>query len=279
MNVYVEKYINTKRVTKRLNAPLTIKQIEGLTKVIEEYGVTAFIRGKSCLSPRAIEDTIPTMLANGISTIVENLAALKNIPRNSYAHYELLYGENAKSIYTQRTTKSLISLDGFIKRHGKEIGTEKYKQLLQKRVTQNTLEGFIKRHGKETGEEKYFDYKMKLQYKNTLAYYIENFGEDLGERMYQERYPSDYNLNLFQDYKKSVYKLSNKTYTEHKNKINPNNYPRTRMGVNNGWQLDHIKSVKQCFKEGISIEEAADVTNLRMLPWKENLMRNFDDQD
>jgi len=76
-------------------------------------------------------------------------------------------------------------------------------------------------------------------------------------------------------YKNKVHKLSEKTYVEHAEVINPNNHPRTLCGVDGGWQLDHIKTVRECFDSGISEEEASSLNNLRMLPWKENLMRNF----
>jgi hypothetical protein len=48
-------------------------------------------------------------------------------------------------------------------------------------------------------------------------------------------------------------------------------------GVDGGWQLDHIKTVREAFDEGLSPEEVAHVDNLRMLPWKENLMRNYNE--
>lgn len=47
-------------------------------------------------------------------------------------------------------------------------------------------------------------------------------------------------------------------------------------GVDGGWQLDHIKSVKECFSEGWTVEQASDASNLRMLTWQENLMRNYE---
>ena len=74
-------------------------------------------------------------------------------------------------------------------------------------------------------------------------------------------------------YKNKVYKLSEQTYVKYKDKINPNGYPRTLCGVDGGWQLDHIKSVRQCFDEKISPEHASNLNNLTMLPWKENLLK------
>jgi hypothetical protein len=72
-----------------------------------------------------------------------------------------------------------------------------------------------------------------------------------------------------------VHGLSNKNYKLNIDIINPNNYPRTICGIDGGWQLDHIIPIKECFELGIPIEEAADISNLRMLPWRENLMRNY----
>lgn len=57
--------------------------------------------------------------------------------------------------------------------------------------------------------------------------------------------------------------------------INPNRYTRTLCGVEDGWQLDHIIPIKECFLSGKPAEEAADKSNLRMLPWRDNLMRQY----
>lgn len=82
-----------------------------------------------------------------------------------------------------------------------------------------------------------------------------------------------YDRSEYHGYRHKVQYLTKKTYEQHKEVINPNNYPRTLCGVDGGWQLDHIKSVRKCFDEGISPEEASSITNLRMLPWRENLTR------
>lgn len=74
-------------------------------------------------------------------------------------------------------------------------------------------------------------------------------------------------------YKNKVHKLSEQTYASHIATINPNGYPRTLCGVDGGWQLDHIKSVRKCFDDGFSPEQASDLSNLTMLPWKQNLLK------
>ena len=79
-------------------------------------------------------------------------------------------------------------------------------------------------------------------------------------------------------YKNKVHNLTEKAYAANIDSINHNRYPRTICGVEGGWQLDHIKPVRKCFDEGISPEEASSAENLRMLPWRENLMRNYVDK-
>lgn len=80
---------------------------------------------------------------------------------------------------------------------------------------------------------------------------------------------------VYKRYKALVHRLSGKTYHENIDIINPERHPRTLNGVDGGWQLDHIKTIKECFEQGIPAEEVATVSNLRMLPWQQNLMRNY----
>ena len=83
------------------------------------------------------------------------------------------------------------------------------------------------------------------------------------------------NVPEYTKYMRRVRKLTEENYHANIDIINPNRYKRTLCGVKNGWQLDHIQPVKECFEKGISEEQAAAIENLRMLPWKENLMRQY----
>jgi len=78
----------------------------------------------------------------------------------------------------------------------------------------------------------------------------------------------------FKRYKNKVHQLSHKIYQQNKTLINPENHPRTLAGVKEGWQLDHIKSIKQCFEEGVPPEQASSVGNLQMLPWENNIAKS-----
>ena len=72
------------------------------------------------------------------------------------------------------------------------------------------------------------------------------------------------------DFYNKVVWLSEKTYTQYKNEINPNDYPRTLCGVDNGYQLDHIISIDFGWKNNMTIEELSSKENLQMLSWCEN---------
>lgn len=78
------------------------------------------------------------------------------------------------------------------------------------------------------------------------------------------------NRSAFQRYRREVQTLTEKNYKKYKHIINPQNYPRKKMGVLNGYQLDHIISVKEGFERDVSPLLIADINNLQMLPWEEN---------
>ena len=79
---------------------------------------------------------------------------------------------------------------------------------------------------------------------------------------------------LYKRYRNEVTKKSEKTYVMFIDILNPDRHPRTLAGVNGGWQLDHIKPVRECYECGLTPEEASSIDNLRMLPWRENVARN-----
>jgi len=84
------------------------------------------------------------------------------------------------------------------------------------------------------------------------------------------------NIKEYKRYANRVHRLTSKVYKENIDIINPQRHPRTICGVEGGWQLDHIIPIKECFERGLSAEEASSLDNLRMLPWKQNLMRNYE---
>jgi len=78
----------------------------------------------------------------------------------------------------------------------------------------------------------------------------------------------------YQRFRKQVDVLTEKVYTEYKQEINPNDYPRTLAGVENGYQLDHIIPVHYGWVVGMTADELSQKENLQMLPWKDNLKKS-----
>lgn len=77
----------------------------------------------------------------------------------------------------------------------------------------------------------------------------------------------------FHRYRTAVNRFTRQNYTKYLHLINPDNLPRTRSGVIGGYQLDHIVTVLEGFQKGIDPSVIADVPNLRMIPWEENIGR------
>lgn len=62
-------------------------------------------------------------------------------------------------------------------------------------------------------------------------------------------------------------------------KHNPHEYERY---VANKWDgtdldkltIDHLKELNECFKEGLSVRAASDISNLEVITMRENILRN-----
>lgn len=77
----------------------------------------------------------------------------------------------------------------------------------------------------------------------------------------------------YKRYANKVHKLTQKIYEENVDTINPYGYVRTLCGVEGGYQLDHIIPIRHGFDNNIPPEELSKVDNLRMIPWKQNLLK------
>ena len=72
-------------------------------------------------------------------------------------------------------------------------------------------------------------------------------------------------------YKRKVWNLTTRNYRKYKHIINPNDYIRTTGG--DGYHLDHIMPIHYGFVNGILPSILAEVKNLQMLPWRENIAK------
>ncbi len=73
------------------------------------------------------------------------------------------------------------------------------------------------------------------------------------------------NRSEYKNYRMHVWRISNQQYKLHKEKINPENLPRSLK-----WHLDHKYSIQQGWVNGKSAEEIGDWTNLQILEGKLN---------
>lgn len=78
------------------------------------------------------------------------------------------------------------------------------------------------------------------------------------------------NKSQYREFSSKVRDLSEIVYRNNIELINPDNYPRTLCGVEGGYQLDHIISIKYGFDNGMTPEELSEISNLQILPWKDN---------
>lgn len=72
-------------------------------------------------------------------------------------------------------------------------------------------------------------------------------------------------------YTRKVRGLSEATYRENIDVLNPQRLPRCRG--NQGWHLDHIISIVECFKRGWTPKQAAALSNLQLLSAPDNLSK------
>jgi len=90
---------------------------------------------------------------------------------------------------------------------------------------------------------------------------------------YKFRILKNYKTPEFKKYARKVRWRSESTYAKYYEILNPQHKPRTLCGVEGGYQLDHIRSIRYCFDNGISIEECANLDNLQIISWEENLQK------
>lgn len=247
----------------------TPHQISELKKVVEEFGEYALSRSRnhSVLSKKTLEFIIPRFLKFKLDDFVGRLKRIESLPsKNCWEYFLVAYGEEeASKFWDAKAKKCSRSID--------TVGEERWNKWIKDR-SGSVLDRWKKKYGDEEGEKRFSIYSDKLAKSKSLAGYIDRFGELLGKQKYQERY-NNATSNDYKTYARKVHRLSDKTYTENIDIINPNRYTRTLCGVENGWQLDHIIPIKECFRRGTSPEKASEVSNLRMLPWRENLMRTY----
>jgi len=75
---------------------------------------------------------------------------------------------------------------------------------------------------------------------------------------------------------KKKYRRAVQKVTKQQNISLLENYDKLRglCGVEGAYQLDHIISIVKGYEEGIAPEVIGDISNLQIIPWKENLLKS-----
>ena len=77
----------------------------------------------------------------------------------------------------------------------------------------------------------------------------------------------------YRKYRNRVATLTKTTYSQFKDIINPEGHTRAIAGVVGGYHLDHIISCREGFENNVTPEQISDVSNLQMLPWRDNVVK------
>jgi len=267
----IDDYLSAKARTDILgpNFVPTASQRNELKEVLETFGMEALSRSRKGggLSKKTLEVIIPRFLKFGLTEFVNRLNTIsKMASKSSWEYFCLIYGEEeATKVWQAKADRCALSED--------RLGADRWEKWLRKR-SGSFLDRWTEQLGSEEAASKYASLRQTLSKVRTLEGYIERFGEELGRQEYEKRY-NNVNSKEYKTYARKVHRLSGKVYNENIDTINPERHSRTLNGVAGGWQLDHIIPIKECFLSGVSAEEAAALENLRMLPWKDNLMRNY----
>jgi hypothetical protein len=163
----------------------------------------------------------------------------KLIYSNGIDYYIDKYGEEGREIYNDIQKKKVISLDNQIKKHGEKDGIERYNNWLELQKIKSTLPYFIKIYGEELGLKNWLEKNDKISVANSKI--------PISDR------------KLFYSYISEVNK-----YTRISLSINKLLMIELR-GVKNGYDLDHIVSKVNGFRNNIPPYIIGHISNLRII--------------
>lgn len=216
---------------------------------------------------------------------------------------------NKKDVYTNKLTtemslklKKSHTLEGLIEKHGEILGTIKYNkwkintsransidyyidkfgqikgEIMFKDIQSKkkiTLNNLIIKYGKENGTIKYNEWKRKQKVKNTLSYYVELYGNKGLDKW----------LNKNNSISLSNSKISIKDKTDFEKYIKDvNSFTRISLSINTlknielrgkiyNFDLDHIISKVDGFKNNIPSYILGHISNLRIIPASQNRIK------
>lgn len=102
--------------------------------------------------------------------------------------------------------------------------------------------------------------------------------DDRKRKFFQDLNEERFRISLigkegYDQYQSEVRVLTERTYRENEEYINPNGHRRGLSGTEDAYHLDHIISIKYCFSNNIPVEVCAHRDNLQIIPWKSNAVK------
>ena len=145
-----------------------------------------------------------------------------------------------------------------LEKYGTEFATQS--DIVKEKYRQTCLDRY--------GVDNYFKYQPFID---------NNYNEELINKRKEANYKNgnwvkftEDDLKIFRNYAYVVRLLTRKIYRKYKEIINPNNLPISQTE----YQIDHIRSVIQCFIDGFSPEDCANYKNLQVIPAHVNYVKN-----
>lgn len=168
-----------------------------------------------------------------------NLMMERKKYKNSKQSYIDKFGTDGALIFNEVQKKKKITLENFVIKYGEQEGNRRFGEFKHKRKIKNLLSTYIDKHGYEMGLEKWLDRNNKISISNSK---IETKDRD-----------------IFKEY---IYEVNKFTRVS----IEMNNLDKLELrGKENGYDLDHIVSKVNGFKNKIPAYIIGHISNLRVV--------------
>jgi hypothetical protein len=225
----------------------------------DEYDYTYNIN-RTSEKTRLKKDTLSVLMTSELSKKLSRSHTLEGFKEK--------YGDREGELrYEKKISKMKFSksIEYYIEKYEYE-GVKKFNEDNKKRAM--SLENLMNKYPREEAEERYKKWKEKHKIKNTISYYIKLYGEDEGTTRWFNR---NNNISIANSKIEDVDRKDFNKYitnVEKFTRISLNLYDITNShlrGLEYGYDLDHIVSKIDGFRNNIEPEIIAHISNLRII--------------
>jgi len=206
---------------------------------------------------------------NTLSNIMNDDLSKKLSKSHTIEGYINKHGDELGQILYNKMIENKTYKNGkqsYIDKYGEDEGLKRYKEVQRKKAI--TLENCIKKHGDVKGRELYDSWRNSQKNKNFLSFYVEKWGYDVGLVKWLDKNNkiSLSNSKIDKDdrdkFKYYIYEVNKYT------RISLCNYKIDNIdlrGEEFGYDLDHIFSKIDGFKNGIPAYIIGHISNLKIV--------------